>query len=234
MDSINAGLAFMAGVASFVSPCTLPLIPAFIGYLGGISDTQNTPSRLKILLHGVAFVSGFTIVFMSMGAAFSAIGWILSPLKDLIARIGGIAIILFGLHSAEIIQIPFLNYDIRYHQSSNRPVALSTSFLMGVFFSAGWSPCAGTILGAILTLAMQTSSISNGFFLLGIYALGMGIPFLILASGIGQLFVVLKKNSIILHNIQVVSGWLMIGMGILLFAGLLSRIASWLGNFPGA
>src|SRR3989339_1733253 len=155
--NISIGLAFLAGLASFLSPCVFSLVPAYIGYLcGRAAGGENKPgNRFTTFTHGLAFVLGFSLVFVSLGLAASAFGTLLHDLRNWVARIGGIVVIVFGLHMTGLFRITFLDYDVRIHATPDRKKGYISSFLMGVFFSAGWSPCIGPLLGTILTLAVN-------------------------------------------------------------------------------
>jgi cytochrome c-type biogenesis protein len=196
---ISLGLAFLAGLASFFSPCVFSLVPAYIGYLSGRSLTQSEVGKKTIrwgtFFHGLAFVLGFSFVFISLGLAFSVLSRVFYQVRDILAKVGGIIIILFGLQMTGLIHIPFLGYDLRHHSAVGRGQSLISSFLMGVFFSAGWSPCVGLTLGLILTLAFERANLGQGMILLGLYSLGMAIPFLIAALGVGWVTTVLRKHS---------------------------------------
>ena len=148
--TLSFGLAFLAGLASFFSPCVLSLVPAYIGYLSGHSlaqeKTLNSRSRLRTFLHGLAFVFGFSLVFISLGLAFSALSQALYTIRDTLAKVGGVVVVLFGLQMTGLIRIPLFNYDIRLRSKPGWGRSILTSFLMGIFFSAGWSPCVGPTL----------------------------------------------------------------------------------------
>ena len=154
---VSVWLAFLAGLASFLSPCVLTLVPAYIGYLGGRSaSTQGKEyGRWITFSHGVAFVLGFSLVFVFLGVAASFLGGALYDLRHWIARIGGVLVVIFGLHLIGVFRIPFLEYDVRVQKMPDRKWGYLSSVMMGVIFSAGWSPCVGPILGAILTLALN-------------------------------------------------------------------------------
>lgn len=232
MDSINVsiGLAFLAGLASFFSPCVFSLVPAYIGYLSGRSLSQENAGaatkRLNTFLHGLAFVLGFSFVFVVLGIAFSAISQFLYETRDILAKAGGVVLILFGLHLTGLIQIPFLDYDIRPQSKLGKGGSLFSSFLMGIFFSAGWSPCVGPTLGLILTLAIERANIGQGVILLSTYSLGMGIPFLAAAFGVGWVTHILRKYSKAMKITQVVMGAILIIVGILLFLGIYQRLVT--------
>ena len=186
-NSISLGLAFLAGLASFLSPCVFSLVPAYIGYLGGRSAGSGSQSRWTTFSHGLAFVIGFSVVFILLGVTTSALGNLLYNARDWIAKIGGIVVIVFGLHMTGVIRIPFLEYDTRKQELPDPKLGYLSSALMGVFFSAGWSPCVGPVLGAILTLSFTGGSILQGVSLLSSYSAGLAIPFLIAAAwgGVG-------------------------------------------------
>ena len=167
MDPANVTiwLAALAGLASFLSPCVLALVPAYVGYLGGRSMTVEgmvVENRWTTFSHGVAFVLGFSVVFIALGAAASLLGAILYDLRTWLAKIGGVVVIIFGLHTLGVINIPFLNYDTRSQERPDPSMGYLSSALMGVFFSAGWAPCVGPVLGAVLTLALNTANLSTG------------------------------------------------------------------------
>jgi cytochrome c-type biogenesis protein len=228
MINVSVGLAFLAGLASFFSPCVFSLVPAYVGYLGGRSFTstgEELPNQSRrIFFHGLAFVLGFSFVFISLGIAFSALSQFFYQTRDLLAKIGGIVIILFGLHLTGVLRIPFLDFDFRIQSKISKGGSLFSSFLMGVFFSAGWSPCVGPTLGLILTLAIEQANIAQGIVLLSFYSLGMGIPFLAAALGIGWVVHILQRYSKAMRVIQTAMGVLLIIVGVLLFLGVYQQL----------
>lgn len=225
--NITLGLAFLAGLASFLSPCVFSLVPAYIGYLGGraAGGEVTESNRFITFTHGLAFVLGFSLVFITLGVASSAFGRLLFDLRFILAKVGGIVVIIFGLHMIGIFRIPFLEYDTRVQQLPDRKWGYLSSALMGVFFSAGWAPCVGPVLGAILTLAMNGGSISTGVSLLSAYSAGLAIPFLIAALGVGWVSVTLKKYGKVMHYIEIAMGIILVIIGIMLFSGIFERIA---------
>jgi cytochrome c-type biogenesis protein len=231
---LSFGLAFMAGLASFLSPCVLSLVPAYIGYLSGrtiaASYGQKRIDRLHTFMHGIIFVLGFSFVFIVFGLAVSLIGRLFYDIRDWIARIGGVVVILFGLHISGIFRIPFLEYNLQPSTTIDQSRSLLSSFLLGIFFSAGWSPCVGPVLGSILTLAFHGGSAINGFYLLSAYSAGMAVPFLITALGIGWVMNALKKYQKALHLVEVGTGIILIVVGMLLLLGIFNQIASF-GSF---
>lgn len=235
MESTNLGLsiAFLGGLASFLSPCVFALVPAYIGYLSGRAVGSQEENRLYTLSHGLAFVLGFSTVFILLGLGASAIGNLLFDIRPYLTKIGGVVVVLFGLHMTGIIRIPFLQYDVRRQQAPDRKLGYISSFLLGVFFSAGWSPCVGPILGTILTLSLSTGSITQGFWLLVAYSVGLAIPFLVAAVEIGLVTSFIKKYGSIVRYVEIAMGVVMIAIGLLLFFGRFEQVAS-LGFFFGS
>ncbi len=249
---IPVGLAFVAGLASFISPCVFSLVPAYVGYLSsravtvdGPADSAVTESRWGTLAHGCAFVLGFSLVFILLGLGASAVGNLLFdarlnlvtlPALSLgsiqtqefsfgLVQIGGIVVIIFGLHTMGVIHIPFLEYDTRRQQAPDRRLGYLSSVLMGVFFSAGWAPCVGPVLGAVLTMAASSGVVSRGAVLLSAYSLGLGIPFLLAAAGIGSVSELLRRYGNYLRYVSLATGVLLIFIGVLLLTNQLAFFA---------
>ncbi|MFQ5921661.1 MAG: cytochrome c biogenesis CcdA family protein [Anaerolineales bacterium] len=226
--NVTVGLAILAGLASFLSPCVLALVPAYVGYLGGRSVTPQgmvVENRWVTFSHGVAFVVGFSIVFVLLGAAASAIGALLFDARVWLARIGGIVVIIFGLHTIGVISIPFLNYDTRPSYQPKTGTGYASSAMMGVFFSAGWAPCVGPVLGAVLTLSLTSAALSQGVVLLAAYSLGLAIPFLIAALGVGRVAELMRNHSRAVRLISMGTGVVLIIVGIMLLTGTLEALA---------
>jgi cytochrome c-type biogenesis protein len=225
--NVTIGLAFLAGLASFLSPCVFTLVPAYVGYLGGRAAGMDASAnnRFLTLTHGLAFVLGFSTIFVLFGAAASAIGGFLVNSQDTITRVGGILVIIFGLHMIGVLRVPILDYDTRVQQAPDRRFGYLSSALMGIFFSAGWSPCVGPVLGAILTFALNGGSVATGVTLLSAYSVGLAIPFLLAALGIGWVTVVLKKYGHVMHYVEVVMGVVLVVVGYLLNSGTFALLA---------
>lgn len=221
------GLAFLAGLASFLSPCVFSLVPAYIGYLGGRSVALQSEivGKWRTVLHGIAFVVGFSLVFITLGVTASALGGFLVSFRDIIAKVGGVIVIIFGLHLIGIFRIPFLEYDLRYQSRQSERRGFITSLLMGVFFSAGWSPCVGPVLGAILMIALNGGSIAQGVVLLSAYSAGLAIPFLIAALGIGWVTTLLRKYGKVMRYTEIVMGVILVVVGVLLALGYLAQLS---------
>jgi cytochrome c-type biogenesis protein len=227
ISQISVGLALLAGLASFLSPCVFSLVPAYVGYLGGISAGGETgkPNRWLTFSHGLAFVLGFSVVFVLLGVAASFAGGLLYDLRFWLSKIGGIVVIVFGLHMIGVFHIPFLSYDTRVQKAPDPKWGYLSSALMGVFFSAGWSPCVGPVLGSILTLAWNGGSISLGAILLTAYSIGLGIPFLVAALGIGWVTTILRKYGKTMRYIEIGMGVILVIIGVMLFTGVFELIA---------
>jgi len=232
--NISIGLAFIAGLASFLSPCVFPLVPAYVSYLSGRSSLaggqEEKHDRLQVFTHGLAFVIGFSLVFIMLGLAASALGNVLQDLREWLAKIGGIVVVIFGIHMTGLWRIPFLQYDTRKQSQPDQEQGYLASVLMGVFFSAGWSPCVGPVLGAILTLSLSGGSVWTGGLLLTAYSAGLAIPFLIAALGLGWVTTTLKKYGKVMHYAEIMMGVILIIVGVMLFLGTFERLAA-LGSF---
>jgi cytochrome c-type biogenesis protein len=227
-QDVTLPLAFLAGLASFLSPCVLALVPAYIGYLSGRSVTAEgvvVENRWETFGHGLAFVAGFSLVFIGLGAAASLIGVLLYDLRIWLARIGGVIVVIFGLHMLGVINIPFLDYDTRRHMGQNSSLNYGSSAMMGVFFSAGWAPCVGPVLGVVLTLALNTGSLNQGVVLLTAYSAGLAIPFLLAALGIGRAAELMRQHARTVRIVSRVTGVVMVIVGVLLFTGTLEQLA---------
>lgn len=227
-ESLTLGIAFLAGLASFLSPCILPLVPAYLGYLGGQSayhalatGEQESPARKQrgVFWHALAFVLGFSLVFLLFNVVAAAVGAWLGGIRDILARLGGLIVILFGLHTTGLFRIPWLEYDLRIHTLPNPALGYLSSALIGVIFSAGWSPCIGPTLGVILTLAMYGHSVSRALFLGAAFSLGLAIPFLLAALGMDWATRLMRRYRRLLRGIEIATGILLILVGVLLITG---------------
>ncbi len=198
-------------------------MPAYIGYLGGRSisadQTRSMKNRWYTFLHGLAFIAGFSVIFIGLGMAASAIGSLLFDARDILEKAGGILIALFGLHMTGLVRIRWLEYDLRPANRVEENLSYFSSFTMGILFSAGWSPCVGPVLGSILTLAMNESSLAEGFRLLTFYSAGFAIPFLFLALVIDRITWQMSRFSKAAHIIEVSMGALLVIIGLLVFGG---------------
>jgi cytochrome c-type biogenesis protein len=205
------------------------LVPAYISYLSGrsiavLKSSEGQQFKLETFSHGVAFVVGFSLVFISLGATASAIGGLLYNLRWLLAKVGGVIVIIFGLHMTGILRIPFLDYDLRIENKAQKNRTYLSSILMGVFFSAGWSPCVGPVLGAILTFAVGGGSVLVGMKLLSAYSAGLAIPFLLAALGIGWVVKIITKYGKAMRYVEIGMGIILIIIGAMLFFGTLETL----------
>ena len=225
--------AFAAGFLSFVSPCVLPLIPGYISFVSGISvdemrgDTAPATSRLQVFLTSLAFVIGFSIVFVALGASATAIGKFMFAKLPLLSKIAGAILIVFGLHTMGVFRLAFLETEKRVH-SQRKPAGPLGAMLVGVAFAFGWTPCIGPILGGILAIAGSKSTVTEGVTLLAVYSLGLGIPFLLTSLAINQFFTAAKRIRKHYHAVEVASGVLLIAIGLLIVTGQLTIITRYL------
>jgi len=228
--TLSIGLAFLAGLASFLSPCVFSLVPAYIGYLSGrslaVRAEDSKVTRLSTFFHGLAFVLGFSFIFIFvLGLPISAIGTMLYDFSPILSKIGGVIVILLGLHMTGVFRISFLDYDLRPQSDLGRKRSYFSSALLGMFFSAGWSPCVGPVLGAILTLALNEGSIAKGLQLLTAYSAGLAIPFLLAALGIGWVTGIIRKYAKVMHYTEIIMGMILIIVGIMLFLGTFQQLS---------
>jgi cytochrome c-type biogenesis protein len=230
MDAqLNILTAFLAGLVSFVSPCVLPLIPAYLSFITGSSleelQAQTGVDRARVIVHALAFIAGFTVVFMSLGFTASAIGTALVDYRDWIAKIGGILVIILGLNMLGVFKIPFLMMDKRPQwRRANR--SYLASFVVGLAFAAGWSPCVGPILAGILALATQ-ERYSQATFLLFVYSMGLALPFFLFAAGISRALGALSRIKRYLGAIEIGAGAFLVATGVVPFTGSFGRVAGW-------
>lgn len=223
MADLTYIVAFVAGLFSFFSPCVLPLIPAFLSYLSGVALKESENARTKIFLNSLFFVVGFSIVFAFVGALLNGLlGSSSYEFKQILAKIGGLIIIIFGLFVLELIRIPFLEREYKLKPAETKYTYL-TSFIFGASFAVGWSPCVGAILGSVLTLAAVNPSSSFG--LLIAYSLGLGVPFLVTGAFTSEASKFIKKNVVFMKYFNLIVGVLLIILGILVFTDNLSKIA---------
>ncbi len=223
-------VAFAAGLLSFLSPCVLPLVPSYIGFLTGMSLPEVAARRRVALGHALLFVLGFTLVFMVLGASATALGRALNYYQQWLQRIGGALIILFGLICLGVVKAPFLNQERRL-QVDQKPVGYLGSALVGMAFGAGWTPCIGPVLGAILGLAATSHDLTRGLLLLAVYSAGLAVPFLLAAVALDAFLDWFQRFRRYLPWVMRVSGALLIFVGILMTTGEFTRLAGWLQQF---
>ena len=226
ISSVSVPLAFLAGLLSFVSPCVLPLVPVYLSYLSGSSIYGDAPpSRHRVFSHALLFVAGFTVVFVVLfGLPATLLAGALQRYSDWISKIGGVILILFGLHTMGIVTIPALNMTRRLEAKRGMEPGYARSILFGVTFAAGWTPCIGPLLGTVMTLAFTEPTRALG--LLFVYALGLAVPFLLTAALLTQAVGWLKRLNRHMRAVEIASGLLMVGVGILLISGTFTLLNS--------
>jgi len=232
-ESISAPVAFFAGLLSFFSPCILPLVPSYMSYITGsvFSGIENEPVPADIkrltVLYSLCFILGFSAVFVLLGAAASFAGNLFLEYRGLIRLIGGLLIILFGLHIIGLLKIGPLNSYFKFKENGAAP-GYFRSFIAGIIFAAGWTPCVGPILGSILIIAGTDATLLNGIMLLGLFSLGMAIPFFIISLSVNYFLAGLKKIRRWVPAINIVSGIILVIVGILLATGRFESLTSFL------
>jgi cytochrome c-type biogenesis protein len=229
--------AFLAGLVSFLSPCVLPLVPGYVSLISGVGveelKVQEAGIFRKLMLNSIAFILGFSIVFITLGAISTEVGQLAARYKSTLAEVAGVVIILFGLHLTGILRINALYADKRLHNVKGGSTPWG-AFAIGFAFAFGWTPCVGPILGTILAIAAAQNSVSKGIFLLTIYSLGLAVPFLVFALGIERFIKFYGGFRRHMHTVEVASGALLIALGILLVFGkftLLAHYFSFLNRF---
>jgi cytochrome c-type biogenesis protein len=229
MTQIPYIVAFTGGLLSFFSPCVLPLVPAYLANLAGITaiDPQTRKSYLPALFHSLSFVLGFSLIFIGLGASVGLIGTNITAHSTLLRQIAGGLIIAFGVFLVAAFKLPWLNYEKRLKTTTSSSPGYLRSIGIGAAFALGWTPCIGPILGAILTLAWSSQTVAEGALLLTIYSLGLGIPFIVLGLAWGAIMPLWKSINRYLGVISIVSGVLLIIVGIL----ILTNNLAWLGRF---
>lgn len=238
MDITYLG-ALLAGFLSFLSPCVLPLVPPYLCFLGGTTFDQltgedETPSHVyqTVVLSSIAFVLGFTTVFVILGATATVLGQTVVANLPLLSKIAGVVIIIAGLHFLGVIHIPILHREARYH-ADTRPAGLFGAYVIGLAFAFGWTPCIGPVLGAILAVAAGEDTVSKGVSLLLVYSLGLGIPFVLAALAVRPFMNALQRFRKHLGAVEKVLGAFLVLTGILFLTDSMTLIASWiLQTFP--
>src|SRR6267378_3113284 len=231
MSSLPLPLAaFFAGLISFLSPCVLPLVPGYVSLISGagVEELKAHDGQLfrKVMLNSAAFILGFSIVFIALGAISTEVGQILRFYKSTLARVAGVVIIVFGLHLTGIFKIKALYTDARLHRvkGSSTPIG---AFIIGFAFAFGWTPCLGPILTAILTIAGEQDTVAKGIFLLAIYSLGLAVPFLLTSLLMERFLKFYSRFRSHMQALEVASGGLLIGLGVLLVLGRFTLISNW-------
>lgn len=245
-ENVTLLAAFGAGLLSFISPCVLPLIPGYLSYVSGLSlddlrgggaaagagTAVSAPpgARRRVIVASLAFILGFSLVFVSLGASASAIGQFLMSRLTILNKVAGAIIIVFGLHTMGVLRIEWL-YQDKHVRTSQRPAGFIGAVLVGIAFAFGWTPCIGPILAGILAVAAAQDTIGDGVRLLSAYSLGLGVPFFATALAIDRFFAAFARIRRHYHAIEVVSGALLVAIGVLIFTNRFTIIAQWLTPF---
>jgi len=219
-QTVSISAAFLAGILSFLSPCVLPLIPAYFTFITGFSIDEltrgdNSEIRKKVILSTLSFVCGFSLLFILLGASASFLGGMIDRYKHIIEIVGGLIIILFGLHLIGWLKIGRLNVEKRVH-IREKPLHLLGTFIVGMAFGAGWSPCIGPMLGSILIVASSEETVWQGVGLLAVYASGLAIPFILISIFINFLLAFIKRAARLMRYVNMIAGCLLILVGIFL------------------
>jgi len=243
-ENVTLLAAFGAGLLSFISPCVLPLVPGYLSYISGLSldEMRGAPmagggvavatapsavARRQVIVSSLAFVFGFSLVFVALGAAASAIGQFLLDKQEIFSRVAGAIIIVFGLHTMGVLRIEWLYQEKRVH-TNRKPAGAFGAALVGIAFAFGWTPCIGPILAGILAIAGSQDTVGQGVRLLAVYSLGLGVPFFAAALAINRFFGAMSRIRRHYHKIELVSGALLVVIGALIFTNKFTIIAQWL------
>jgi cytochrome c-type biogenesis protein len=227
--------SFVAGFLSFVSPCVLPLIPGYISFISGLTleemqGASVSTSRQHVLVASIAFVLGFTVVFVALGATATAVGRFLFDQAPILEKVAGTLLIVLGLHMMGVFRIRLLESDKRIH-TQQKPAGPIGAFVVGLAFAFAWTPCIGPILGGILAMASSRESVGEGMQMLGVYSLGLGVPFLLTSVAINQFFAAAAAIRRHYRTIEIVSGVLLIAVGLLIFFDQFTVIARYLSPY---
>ena len=231
--ALSFPLAFFAGLVSFLSPCVLPLLPAYLSFMTGLTTAELSGDErplARIMVPALLFVLGFSLVFVGLGASASVLGQVLTQYRAVLEKVAGIAVIAFGVLMLGIIKVPWLYGEARADMSEARAFGRGASFVMGMAFAAGWTPCVGPVLGTILTLAAASQSASWGALLLLAYSAGLGVPFLLVALLFGRarpLLSWLNRHSLAINR---AAGVVLVIVGVLIFSGRLGVLATYLSR----
>lgn len=236
---VTLGGAFLAGLLSFLSPCVLPLVPPYLCYLGGVGfeelrDGRTPPAAARrLVLASVAFVLGFALVFIALGATATAIGQTVTRYYDFLGKIAGIVVLVLGLHFLGVFRLGFLDLEKRFHLA-RAPAGPAGAFVVGLAFAFGWSPCVGPVLATILVLAGGQASAARGGMLLAVYALGLGLPFVLAALAARPFLAVLSGLRGYQRGLERLLGILLVATGLLMFLGSFTQLGAWLlEKIPG-
>lgn len=220
-------IAFSAGLLSFLSPCVLPLVPSYITFITGMTLEDMQQTKRETILHALVFVCGFSLIFLALGAGATVFGQLMLRYRDWISRIGGALIIVFGLYMLGVFNFAFMMKDTRLHLS-DKPIGYLGTLVVGIAFGAGWSPCIGPILGAILTMAANEADLQRGLVLLAAYSAGLAVPFLLAAVMVERFLQVFAKVRHQMVWVNRIAGVMLVIVGILMVTNRFTMLSSWL------
>ena len=236
MENVSILTAFVFGIISFVSPCVLPIVPGYLSFISGYSfDEMMKSSRQalfkRVTLNSILFVLGFSLIFVALGASATVVGKFLLTKLDVLSKIAGVIIIIFGLHMTGIFRIKFLNYEKKFH--TDKKIGPLGSFIAGLAFAFGWTPCIGPVLAGILAIAAEQDTVGKGIMLLSVYSLGLGIPFLATSLSINAFLSFFKRFSKYIRWVEISGGVLLILVGILIMTNNLTVLSGYFAKwFP--
>lgn len=232
VPSVGLFIAFSAGLLSFLSPCVLPLVPSYITFITGLSldDVQTTSARRTALVHGLLFVFGFSLIFIALGAIASGFGQVMAANRAWISRVGGAAIIVFGLYLMGVLRLAFFSRDARLHLA-DKPVGYFGTVFVGIAFGAGWTPCIGPILGSILLFASSQEGLSRGVILLTAYSLGLAVPFVLSALAVDRFMAFFRRVKKQMMWFSRATGAVMVTVGLLMVTNRFTILATYLNRF---
>lgn len=228
--------AFFAGLISFLSPCVLPLVPGYLSYISGVSSDQmragaDAETRRRVMINASGFVLGFSLIFIALGASATALGQLMLTQLEMLSKVAGLVIIVFGLHTMGLLRIKWLYMEKRV-QVSNKPLGLLGAVVVGMAFGFGWTPCIGPILASILAVAATQETVGQGISLLTVYSLGLGIPFLLAGLAINRFFALFDRLKRHMRLIEITSGLLLIAVGLLMFTNNLTMLSGLFQQIP--
>ena len=226
LADISLVIAFSGGLLSFLSPCVLPMVPVYLAIMCGSEILDNKNMRVPAFLNSFSFVLGFSVIFISLGAVIGLTGYALNPDYTLLNWAAGILLIAFGIFILASMKVPWLNFEKRVTVHFGGTSGYLRSFLIGAVFSLSWTACVGPILGGILTLAAVPDTAWRGAYLLAMYSLGLGLPFLVIGAAFDSVMPLLRRVQRYSGTLHIISGLLLIGVGILILTGSLGRISS--------
>ena len=234
-STISLGVAFLAGLASFLSPCVLPIVPGYVTFITGqtleeLTMGSRSAARRRAALHAGLFVLGFSLVFVALGATATVLGTVLRRALPLLQQVGGVIVALFGLWMLGVLRLPALMRERRLHLAT-KPAGMAGTLLVGIAFGAAWTPCVGPVLASILLYAGLSTTMGRGMLLLGAYALGLGLPFWFAAVGLNWYLAGVRRLARWMRPIELVAGGLLVVVGVLLFTGRLALMTNRLAGF---